>query len=71
MVIKPYTEKYSLIYPTVLNDRVLTLYAELGTELIRILTDRRNYYNKKELHSDPLYLNIEAIEYMGSKLVNS
>ena len=65
---KLYTGKHALTAADMLNDQVLSLYAESGIILLRILTDRgTEYCGKKENHRYQLYLNIEDIEHTRTK----
>ena len=52
-----------------LNDRVLPLFESHGLKLLRILTDRgTEYCGKLEYHEYQLYLNIERIEHIKTKV---
>jgi transposase InsO family protein len=66
--VKLYDRKHAITAADLLNDRVLPLDEQMGTPLLRILTDRGSEYcGNREHHEFALYLDLENIEHTRTK----
>ena len=69
---KLYTEKSAITSADILNDKVLQFYASQSIEIQRILTDcGTEYCGKPEHHAYQLYLGIENIDHIKTKVRSS